>query len=79
MDFFETLLKLPAMLRAIFHSQRKIMADLTNLQAAVAANTAAVDAAVAKLGTLPPDQQPEIDALSVQVAADAQRLQNAAA
>jgi hypothetical protein len=55
------------------------MADLTNLQAAVAANTAAVDAAVAKLGTLPPDQQPEIDALSVQVSADAQRLQNAAA
>mgnify|MGYP001617858631 CR=1 FL=1 len=47
-----------------------IMADLTALTTAVSANTDAVNAAVAALGAITPDQQPEVDALTATVEAN---------
>lgn len=50
------------------------MADLTKLQAAADANSAAVDKAIAKIDALGPSDQAAVDAIADKVAADAARL-----
>lgn len=53
-----------------------IMSALTDLQAAVVANTVATNAAIAALGSIPPAGVPEADvaAAAATLAADAARL-----
>jgi hypothetical protein len=53
----------------IIHNQEKLMSGLSDLQAAVAANTTAVAAAVAALGTIG-DSDAAVEAAATQLASD---------
>lgn len=56
-----------------------LMADITALKQAIEADTAAVEAAVAALGTAQKPSQAEVDALTTQVQANTQTLAKAVA
>jgi len=64
-----SIIALPLFLLA--HRSKQLVASLTDLQTAITANTAAVNALTAAAGTIQPphDFQPEVDAITANTAA----------
>lgn len=67
----EALMSIVRRLDAVLFNQRKIMADLTKLQAA----TARIELAIASLPAPQPDQQAEIDAVTARIEIGAATLE----
>lgn len=61
-------------IKTILKHQEKIMVDLTKLNAAVADVEAKLDALLAKVPATPTDDQPAVDAITVQVEAIAAKI-----